>query len=117
MILRIKRMIFMLLCALLLCAYASSEPDEESGDPSSFTPWEVSIPAAKRPRAADAAKSEEAEKRDEDETVYEKNLKAINFGTPSEIGKLIDDISEHEDPRYDGALYDLFISSTNSTIK
>ena len=117
MILRIKRMIFMLLCALLLCAYVYSEPDEEAGNPSSFTPWEVSIPAAKRPRAADAAKSEEAEKRDEDETVYEKNLKAINFGTPSEIGKLIDDISEHEDPRYDGALYDLFISSTNSTIK
>ena len=70
MILRIKQMFFMLLCALLLCAYASSEPDEEAGNPSSFTPWEVSIPAAKRPLAADAAKSEEAEKRDEDCLLY-----------------------------------------------
>ena len=106
-------------CALILGSafvYSEEERGNEGGD-GTFTPWEVSIPAAKRPRAPDSEKAEEARRRDEDEDTFEKNVNALNFGTPAEIGKLIDDIGEDEDPRYDDALYDLFQATANGSIK
>lgn len=115
----IKRIFLMAACALILGSafvYSEEKRENEGGD-GTFTPWEVSIPAAKRPRTPDSEKAEEARRRDEDEDTFEKNVNTLNFGTPAEIGKLIDDIGENEDPRYDDALYDLFQATANGTIK
>ncbi|MGP1458366.1 MAG: HEAT repeat domain-containing protein [Treponema sp.] len=115
----IKRIFLLAACVFSLgsALLYSDDGEEAEGGDGTFTPWEVSIPAAKRPQSPDAQKAEEARRQDDDEETFEKNVNTLNFGTPAEIGKLIDDIGENEDPRYDDALYDLFQGASNGSIK
>lgn len=82
-----------------------------------FQRREVTVPPAKRPRAADPEKLAAAEKRDAEGTEYEENIKTFGYGTPAEISKLIGDLIENEDPRFDETLYDLFQNAANNAVK
>lgn len=78
---------------------------------------DIVIPEKKRPSSPDAKKVEAAQRKDEDGTEFEKNQNTIRFGTASEIGGIIDKITESEDVRYYDDFYDLFQITKSNEIK
>ena len=75
------------------------------------------VPAAKRPKKADAKKAEEAAEKDENEKTAEEYRNTIKYGIPSEISELVENLIKEEDPRFSEELYDVFQLSKNNTIK
>ena len=76
----------------------------------------VTIPSAKRPKPADSQKVSELDGEDTDED-KEKRRDTIRFGLESEIGDLIGELTQKEDPRYAEDIYDLFQDTKNIALK
>lgn len=97
-----------------VCAQQEEASAEET--PSVSEARAVTIPNAKRPRAADSDKVAELNAEDTDEDA-EKRHDTIRFGLESEIGDLIGELTQKEDPRYLDDIYDLFQDTKNVALK
>lgn len=94
--------------------FEEAEVDEYGNDIVSML---IDIPEAKKPKAADPQKIEEAQKKDEDNKEFEEKSMTLSYGTPSEISKVVDEIVENEDPRYTEGLYDLFQITSSTDVR
>lgn len=77
----------------------------------------ATVPDKKRPKPIDQKKAEEAREKDESKEDEENNRKIIKYGLPSEIGELLDKLTENDDPRFTDDIYDLFQNTSNASIK
>ena len=77
----------------------------------------ATVPDKKRPKPIDKKKAEEAREKDESKEDEENNRKIIKYGLPSEIGELLDKLTENDDPRFTDDIYDLFQNTSNASIK
>lgn len=77
----------------------------------------VVVPEPKKPKSVDLQKIQEVQNKDPDKKDFEEKKLAINYGTPSEISSVIDEILENEDPRFSLELYDLFQNTGNNEIR
>ena len=91
--------------------------DQSEEDTSESLGGIATIPDKKRPKPIDKKKAEEAREKDESKEDEENNRKIIKYGLPSEIGELLDKLTENDDPRFTDDIYDLFQNTSNASIK
>ena len=91
--------------------------DQSEEDTSESLGGIATVPDKKRPKPIDQKKAEEAREKDESKEDEENNRKIIKYGLPSEIGELLDKLTENDDPRFTDDIYDLFQNTSNASIK
>ena len=91
--------------------------DQSEEDTSESLGGLATVPDKKRPKPIDKKKAEEAREKDESKEDEENNRKIIKYGLPSEIGELLDKLTENDDPRFTDDIYDLFQNTSNASIK
>lgn len=91
--------------------------DQSEEDTSESLGGIATVPDKKRPKPIDKKKAEEAREKDESKEDEENNRKIIKYGLPSEIGELLDKLTENDDPRFTDDIYDLFQNTSNASIK
>ena len=91
--------------------------DKSEEDTSESLGGIATVPDKKRPKPIDKKKAEEAREKDESKEDEENNRKIIKYGLPSEIGELLDKLTENDDPRFTDDIYDLFQNTSNASIK
>lgn len=91
--------------------------DQSEEDTSESLGGIATVPDKKRPKPIDQKKAEEAREKDESKEDEENNRKIIKYGLPSEIGELLDKLTEYDDPRFTDDIYDLFQNTSNASIK
>ena len=91
--------------------------DQSEEDTSESLGGIAPVPDKKRPKPIDQKKAEEAREKDESKEDEENNRKIIKYGLPSEIGELLDKLTENDDPRFTDDIYDLFQNTSNASIK
>lgn len=113
-----KLLCFIFISTLIFSSvFADKDPVEKEKKEYVSKGGYAEIPNAKRPKAIDKIKAEQAAAKDESSETDEKNRNTLMFGTSSEVGDLLSELIKNEDPRYTEEIYDLFQETQNSTVR
>ncbi|MBQ9494502.1 MAG: HEAT repeat domain-containing protein [Treponema sp.] len=75
------------------------------------------VPPAKRPRAPNSEKSEEAALNDEGKNAVQEYSETLQYGVSPEIIELIDKFIKNDDPRFVDEIYDVFQKTKTPSVR